>query len=116
MSTSLKEQLLRLKTPQTSQFVDTKRRDSILFTQKDAATKSRETIYDIGLSGLQELISMDESFLEYESTLFNFTAKDVQRAVETKEVNELINKNIKRFMFRLSPYFMIPASHKCLEW
>jgi U3 small nucleolar RNA-associated protein 10 len=116
MSTSLKEQLLRLQTPQSSLFVDSKRRDSILFSPKEAATKSRETIYEIGLSGLQELIDMDASFAEFENTLFNFTARDVQRAVETSEVNKLLNKNIKRFMFHLSPYFMIPSSHKCLEW
>lgn len=116
MSTSLREQLLRLQTPQSSQFVDTRKRDSILFTSKDAATKSRETIYEIGLSGLHELIEMDNSFAEFENTLFNLTARDVQRAVETTEVNKLLNENIKRFMFRLSPYFMIPSAHKCLEW
>lgn len=116
MSTSLAEQLRRLQTPQSSQFVDTKKRDSILFTAKEAATKSRETIYEIGISGLEELIEMNPAFLEFQSTLFEITAKDVQRAVETKEVNALLNKNIRRFMYHLSPYFMIPATHKCLEW
>lgn len=116
MSTSLAEQLRRLQTPQSSQFIDTKKRDSILFTAKDAALKSRETIYEIGISGLQELIEMNAAFEEFQSTLFELTAKDVQRAVETKEVNALLDKNIRRFMFHLSPYFMIPASHKCLEW
>lgn len=116
MSTSLAEQLRRLQTPQSSQFVDTKKRDSILFSAKEAATKSRETIFEIGLSGLQELIEINSSFSEFESTLFDATSKEVQRAVETKEVNELLNKNIKRFMFHLSPYFLIPSSHKCLEW
>lgn len=116
MTTSLAEQLRRLQTPQSSLFVDSKKRDSILFTFKEAATKSRETIFEIGLSGLQELIEMNPVFEDFQSTLFEITAKDVQRAVETKEVNSLLNKNIKRFMFHLSPYFMIPASHKCLEW
>jgi U3 small nucleolar RNA-associated protein 10 len=116
MSTSLAEQLRRLQTPQSSQFIDAKRRDSILFTAKEAATKSRETIFEIGVSGLLELIELNSIFEEFQSTLFEITAKDVQRAVETKEVNELLSKNIKRFMFQLSPYFMIPASHKCLEW
>lgn len=59
---------------------------------------------------------MNPAFVDFQSTLFDFTAKDVQRAVETKEVNTLLDKNIKRFLFHLSPYFMIPASHKCLEW
>lgn len=116
MSTSLREQLLKLQTPQSSQFYDSNRRDSILFTQKDAATKSREAIYDIGLSGLHDLIEIDRSFEEFESSLFDYTAKDVQRAVETVEVNKLLNKKIKKFMFHLSPYFLIPSSHKCLEW
>lgn len=116
MSTSLAEQLRRLQTPQSSQFIDSKKRDSILFTTKEAATKSSETIYEIGLSGLQELIDMNSAFEEFQATLFDSTAKDVQRAVETKEVNALLDKNIKRFMFHLSPYFMIPATHKCLEW
>lgn len=87
-----------------------------MFTPKEAATKSKETIYEIGISGLQELIELNPAFEEFQSTLFDFTAKDVQRAVETKEVNALLNKNIQRFMYQLSPYFMIPASHKCLEW
>lgn len=116
MSTSLAEQLRRLQTPQSSQFIDSKKRDSILFTLKEAATKSRETIYEIGISGLLELIEMNPAFEEFQATLFELTAKDVQRAVESKEVNALLDKNIKRFMFHLSPYFMIPASHKCLEW
>lgn len=116
MSTSLAEQLRRLQTPQSSQFVDSRKRDSILFTLKEAATKSRETIYEIGISGLQELIELNPAFVEFQTTLFELTAKDVQRAVETKEVNALLNKVIKRFMLHLSPYFMIPASHKCLEW
>lgn len=116
MATSLAEQLQRLKTPQTSQFIDSKKRDSILFTAKEAATKSRETIFEIGISGLQELIELNPVFEEFQSTLFDFTAKDVQRAVESKEVNAMLDKNIKRFMYQLSPYFMIPATHKCLEW
>lgn len=116
MSTSLAEQLRRLQTPQSSQFVDTKKRDSILFSAKEAATKSRETIFEIGLSGLQELIEINSAFSEFESTLFDGTSKEVQRAVETKEVNVLLTKNIKRFMFHLSPYFLIPSTHKCLEW
>lgn len=116
MSTSLAEQLRRLQTPQSSQFVDTRKRDSILFTQKEAATKSREVIYEIGQSGIQELIEINAAFAEFESTLFDHSSRDVQRAVETKDVNVLLNKNIKRFLFQLSPYFLLPSTHKCLEW
>ncbi|CRL02642.1 CLUMA_CG016123, isoform A [Clunio marinus] len=111
MSTSLAEQLRRLQTPQTSQFVDARKRHSILFTSEEAATKSRETIYEIGISGLHELIELNPAFADFEDTLFELTAKDIQRAIESKEVNALLDKNIKRFMFHFSPCFMI-----CLEW
>lgn len=116
MSTSLAEQLLRLQTPQTTQLTESKQRDSILFTTKEAATKSRDTIFEIGSIGLDELIELNPVLEEFRSTLFDSTSKGVQRAVESKEVNALLNKNIKRFMHHLSPYFMLPASHKCLEW
>jgi U3 small nucleolar RNA-associated protein 10 len=117
MSTSLAEQLKKLQTPQSSQFYDSKKRDSILFTKKEAATKSRETIYEIGISGLQELIELDSNIFEdFQKTLFDPSAMQMQRAVENEDVNRLINKNIRRFMFHLSPYFMISSSHKCLEW
>lgn len=52
-STSLSEQLKRLQRPQTSQLVDSRKRPSILFDAKEAAEKDRETIFEIGLSGLQ---------------------------------------------------------------
>ncbi|CAO1368595.1 unnamed protein product [Diamesa hyperborea] len=116
MTTSLAEQLRRLQTPQSSMFFDSVKRDSILFSAKDAATKSRETIYDIGISGLEELITINPIFKDFESTLFERTARDLQRAVETKEVNTLLSKNIKKFIFHLSPYFMLASTHKCLEW
>lgn len=99
MSTSLAEQLKRLQTPQTAQLIDTKRRDSILFTPKEAATKSRETIFEIGISGFNSLAEINPVFLEFESTLFNPSSVEVQRAVESKEVNEKLNVHIRRFMY-----------------
>lgn len=68
------------------------------------------------LCRLEELIEINPVFADFQLTLFELTAKDVQRAVETKEMNLLLTKNIKQFIFHLSPYFMIPATHKCLEW
>lgn len=38
------------------------------------------------------------------------------RSVETSEVNELLNKNLRKFFHFLSPYFMLQPAHKCLEW
>lgn len=116
MATSLAEQLQRLKTPQTQLLIDRKKRPSILFDEKEAAEKDRETIFDIGYSGFQDLVKLNPSFLQFESSLFDKNARDLQRAVENKEVNEQLNDVLKKFMIHLSPYLLLQPSHKCLEW
>lgn len=116
MSTSLAEQLRRLATPQTTLLQESKKRASILFDQKEAATKDRETIYDIGQSGLDELIALNPAFIQFEQTFFSRTAKNFERSVETSDVNKVLDKNIKKFLFHLSPYFLLQPTHKCLEW
>lgn len=114
--TSLAQQLERLKAPQTDILVDQKKRPSLLFDAKQAATNDRETIYEIGLSGLEELIEINSIFTKYKTTLFDQNSRDLQRAVETKDVNVKLNKKIKTFLLQLSPYFLLQSTHKCLEW
>lgn len=116
MSTSLAEQLKRLAQPQTSQIVDTKFRASILFDPKEAAAKDRETIFDIGRSGLHEIASLNPTFLQFEQTLFSRAARDFVRNVENSEANRDLNKVIRKFLFHLSPHFLLQPAHKCLEW
>lgn len=48
MSTSLLEQLNKLKTPQTSLLLQDKRKPSLLFDTKEAANLDKETVYNIG--------------------------------------------------------------------
>ncbi|XP_055680331.1 HEAT repeat-containing protein 1 homolog [Lutzomyia longipalpis] len=116
-ATSLAEQLKRLQRPQTSQLLlDRKEKPSILFEKKDAANKDRDTIYEIGLSGLEELIALNGDFQVFATTLFDRSAKDLERAVEDSEVNRKLDRSIKSFLIRLSPYFMLQATHKCIEW
>ncbi|XP_063697317.1 HEAT repeat-containing protein 1 homolog [Culicoides brevitarsis] len=116
MSTSLAEQLRRLQTPQTAALHDRKRFPSLLFDPKEAAEKDRETIYEIGVSGLEELIQIDPRFLIFRESLFDKGSLHLQRAVEDKEVNKQLDATIKSFMFSVSPYFMLQPAHKCLEW
>lgn len=116
MSTSLFEQLQRLKAPQSGVIADPKRRASILFDPKEAASKDRRTIYDLGIHGLQELIVLNPAFQQFEQTLFDENTLHMERAVEVKEVNDLLNRNIKKFLQHLSPYFLLRPSLLCLEW
>ncbi|XP_062547268.1 HEAT repeat-containing protein 1 homolog [Armigeres subalbatus] len=116
MTTSLAAQLQRLAAPQTSLLYDSRKKPSILFDTNQAASKDREVIYDIGISGLQELIHLNPAFAQFEDTLFDKTAIDLQRTVENKELNVKLNLNIRKFFFHLSPYFLLQPAHKCLEW
>lgn len=116
MATSLAEQLQRLKAPQTQILVDRKKRPSILFDEKEAAEKDRETIFDIGYSGFQDLVKLNPAFLQFEASLFDKNARELQRAVESKEVNEQLNDVLKKFLIHLSPYLLLQPAHKSLEW
>jgi U3 small nucleolar RNA-associated protein 10 len=116
MSTSLAEQLKRLAVPQTSVLLRDKKRASLLFDPKEAAGLKRETIYQIGLDGLEELITKNQAFEKFKKTLFYITSKKFERSVETAEANKKLDKNIRQFLLLLSPYFSLSCAHKTLEW
>ncbi|KAM3962725.1 HEAT repeat containing 1 homolog l(2)k09022 [Aphomia sociella] len=115
-ATSLAEQLKKLAVPQSAIYKDDDKRPSLLFNPKEAAAKDRETFYEIGLSGLKELITLYEGFRVFEESLFSSSSKDFERAMETKEVNDQLNQTIEKFLMQLSPYFLLQSSHKALEW
>jgi U3 small nucleolar RNA-associated protein 10 len=69
-----------------------------------------------GVSGLEELIKLNPRFEEFHRSLFDLTSRSLERSVEDKKTNKTLNKHIRRFLLLLSPYFLIKASHKALEW
>ncbi|KAM8716313.1 hypothetical protein ACLKA7_003231 [Drosophila subpalustris] len=117
MTTSLAQQLQKLAAPQTSGVLaDARSRASILFDPKEAATKDRRAIYEIGVSGLQELTAFNPTFKEFQLTLFDEATLTLERAVEDAEVNMLLDASITKFLRLLSPYFMLRPAHMCFEW
>ncbi|XP_055495531.1 HEAT repeat-containing protein 1 isoform X1 [Leucoraja erinacea] len=115
--TSLAYQLKRLALPQTDSSLFTRKEvASLLFDCKEAATIDRETFFAIGCTGLEELVGIDPSFEEFQSTLFSQAAKGLERSVQTKEVNARLDENITSFLIHLSPFFMLKPAQKCLEW
>lgn len=116
MATSLAAQLQKLAVPQSTIYKNDNKIVSLLFDPKEAAQKDRDTFYEIGRSGLSELIALNEAFVVYENTLFSLTSKDFERAMEDKGVNENLDKTIERFLLQVSPYILLQSSHKALEW
>ncbi|XP_071595136.1 HEAT repeat-containing protein 1-like isoform X1 [Heliangelus exortis] len=115
--TSLAEQLKRLALPQTDpSLLNRTEAASLLFSPREAAGIDRDTFFAIGCTGLEELMGIDPSFEEFQSSLFSSMSKALERSVQTKAVNQQLNKNISLFLIHLSPYFLLKPAQKCLEW
>lgn len=117
MST-LQQQLQHLKVAgqPSSLHVDIKKRPSLLFDHEEAAAIDIEVIYDLGRNGLQELTRIDNSFNEYEEHLFSEKCIGYERSLQGKEQLQQLDEVIDKFLRQLSPYWMLRAAHKCMEW
>lgn len=116
--TSLARQLERLAIPgqpSLKQLVS-KKRASLLFDRKEAADIDIDTFYSLGCNGLEELISIDPTFAQFEDTLFQESCKEFERSVQTPDVLVELDKNLSVFLRRVSPYFLLKPAQKCLEW
>ncbi|XP_076364857.1 HEAT repeat-containing protein 1-like [Tachypleus tridentatus] len=116
MTTSLARQLKKLAVPQTTILLEDKVKASLLFDPREASSYDRDTIFAIGLTGLEELELIEPEFAIFEQSLFNESAKTFERAVKTQEVNLQLDNAIKKFLVLVSPYFLLRPAHKALEW
>ncbi|CAH1243056.1 HEATR1 [Branchiostoma lanceolatum] len=116
--TSLATQLQRLALPQSELAVPDKDREraSLLFDPKEAANLDRDTFYALGVNGLDELANIDAVFSDFHSNLFSQSSKNLERVVQTKEVNARLDENISRFLTCVSPYFLLRPAQKAVEW
>lgn len=72
--------------------------------------------YKLGINGLTELENINQNFGKFEKILFSQSSMALDRTVQTKEVNSQINEIIKEFLAAASPFFLMKAVQKCLEW
>lgn len=59
---------------------------------------------------------MDGRFSPFASTLLNESSKSFERNLQTKEVNENLDKSIHSLLRLLSNYFLLKPTHKILEY
>nr|XP_057922061.1 HEAT repeat-containing protein 1 isoform X2 [Doryrhamphus excisus] len=115
--TSLAHQLKRLALPQCDPNLLTRKEvASLLFDPKEAATIDRSTFYALGCTGLEELMGIEPAFFEFQCSLFSRASMMLERSIQSKEVNQKLDADISLFLTRLSPYFLLKPSHKCMEW
>lgn len=96
--------------------VASKKRPSLLFDHEEAASIDVEVIHDLARNGLEELARIDNSLIEYEENLFSEKCIGYERSVQEKEDIQQLNQTIGAFLRRLSPYLLLRAAHKCIEW
>ena len=118
MATELARQLQKLKVPGQPSIREAvaRRRPSFLFDGKEAADIDVETIHALATNGLEELITLEPTFAEFESSLFSESCKTFERTVETRHVVQQVDTALARFLRKLSPFFLLKPAHKCLEW
>jgi U3 small nucleolar RNA-associated protein 10 len=69
-------------------------RTSFLFDSKQAADYDLNTIYSIGLTGLEELKKIDQIFIEFDNTLFSNSMKDFDRVLKVCNLCDFEEKKI----------------------
>jgi hypothetical protein len=89
---------------------------SFLFDRIQATTVASETLWILAQEGLTELITLDQRFAKFQDTLFNSSTKDFDRQLQTKALNSKLDESLSNFLSLLSPYFLLQASHKTIEY
>ncbi|GMJ01001.1 hypothetical protein like AT3G06530 [Hibiscus trionum] len=119
MASSIASQLQSIKSfiqtdnePQKRPFT----RPSILFNPKEAADIDIDTILNIGLSGLEILVGIDQRFRNYKNDLFSLKSKELDRELMGVDDNNQINASISLYLRLLSGHLQLPASLKTLEY
>ncbi|KAL4423978.1 hypothetical protein ABPG75_001279 [Micractinium tetrahymenae] len=89
---------------------------SLLYTFQEAADVDAETIYRIGVEGLDQLCMLDGRFQAYRRTLFGQAALTLDRDAATADVNAKLDAAIAGFCTLLSSYFLLAPAFKALEF
>ena len=118
---SLSQQLKTISEKNASVALDRKSRSmihsrSLLFDPKVAAAQDMDFIYSIALEGLEELVEINSRFDKFRHSLFAEASLKYDRNVSTKDIIELVDKNIMAFVNLVSPHLNLEPSLKALEW
>ncbi|CAH8356699.1 unnamed protein product [Eruca vesicaria subsp. sativa] len=119
MSSLLASQLQAIKAVVQADTEPSKRpytRPSILFSPKEAADFDIESIYELGLKGLEVLGNKDERFKNFISDLFSHKSREIDRELLGKEENARIDSSISSYLRLLSGYLQFRASLETLEY
>jgi U3 small nucleolar RNA-associated protein 10 len=91
-------------------------RPSLLFEYKEAAKIELTAIHLLAINGFEQLVKQEPRIKPFEQTLFAPASKEITRESQTADVNKRLDESIESLLGLLSPYFLLKATHKCLEF
>lgn len=89
---------------------------SYLFPPNEAASHDLDAIFALGLSGFEELVSLDPDFAQFEDDLFSDRSKRTDRMMLDAAENAQLSEGLERCLRRLGRWVGIMAGGKCIEW
>ena len=115
MSTQLAAQL-RILSKNNSEYIHRHEIVSFLYDSKAKINElDLETIYDMANNGLSELINQDNTFKQYQKTLFLTSYRNSLYSID-KNITNNLKEEIHRFLLHISPYFLLKSTHKIIEY
>jgi U3 small nucleolar RNA-associated protein 10 len=89
---------------------------SYLFPPSQAAAMDMDAIYNVALSGYEELLEIDPDMEQFEDDLFSETSKATDRMMLPKDANKDLDVKLEKCLRRLSQWLTLKSGAKCFEW
>ncbi|KAG1775600.1 hypothetical protein EV702DRAFT_421745 [Suillus placidus] len=108
-----------------------RRTESYLFTGRDADVHDLDSIHALASNAFAQLSSLSPAFtartiklasdgsslsVDFDQTLFSEAARNVDRTMQSREVNANLDRTLNAFLFLLGPWLMEAPTSKVLEW
>ncbi|KAG1807089.1 uncharacterized protein BJ212DRAFT_1387903 [Suillus subaureus] len=108
-----------------------RRTESYLFTGRDADIHDLDSIHALASNAFAQLSSLSPAFtartiklasdgsslsVDFDQTLFSEAARNVDRTMQSREVNANLDRTLNAFLSLLGPWLMEAPTSKVLEW
>ncbi|KAG1720632.1 hypothetical protein EDB19DRAFT_1775930 [Suillus lakei] len=108
-----------------------RRTESYLFTGRDADVHDLDSIHALASNAFAQLSSLSPAFtartiklgsdgsslsVDFDQSLFSEAARNVDRTMQSREVNANLDRTLNAFLSLLGPWLMEAPTSKVLEW
>ncbi|KAL5263147.1 hypothetical protein ACHWQZ_G008532 [Mnemiopsis leidyi] len=114
--TLLSQQLQKLALPKEQVKGGAIQHSSLIFSTRIASDYDVQDIYDIGINGFEELVTLNPCFAQFRNTLFHPNAGKFERMLKSAEFLAGVDSEIELFLAHVSNYGLLSPAHKALEW